>query len=896
MIYGTRDYTMYNLTPDGNSIVALDDSGIDVIDLQSGQAVDRYRIFLNPSTIQEVAYLGDDLLILKEQAGLERWDLETQTLDQRYNLFGHDLLISPDGSFLALRSGNLVTVVNVETGKELSFTVADVPQAYQFSPDGEIFAVSTGATVDLRDLSNGGRLRILYGHTPVVSGLTFTPDGSRLIAATGDIWEVASGDRIVRFEGTAKTMAISPDGTMFVGDDGAVRETETSQRTFTLLDLRASASTMYFTSNGEHLLWGTEQGTIYSWGVRVSPIVATPISPEEGITAEESVQLEILSHIGRGRLINALWSLDDQYLAVNTTQNAQVYKSTTLEQVNEFLNARAVAFNSEGGVLLGGNQPLHLVDIQTGEILWTYGQRYITAATYSPDGGWLAISGMVSPEGEIDGLALIDLADNLVYVLDNGRGIYEEVTSLEFTPDSKYLVQSFHGAIYLWDIETGSQVRNPITGNLSPATISPDGKYIAYITRYSLRIENLLAGGQYRQFNADGTPFFPTGIEHPSLQPYDLVFMVNGRLLVFYRSFDRQAFVAHVSAITWNIDTGTAQVVTRDFLNLSQLDSLYSEIYENEWPRRVPAFGLSPCQDLMYSLTGDGVVRVMEVSGRFLASSSSDYLDVVAISPDREQVALPNTVGGIDILNIESSRVVKSFSGPWYPVWMAYNSPSVLMVLQNDRTLSCLNIATGRVVETMMDDRYEEAEFSALSSDGKMFAVMALTGGLKQVNVFSFSPDGPLFDLGRFPLPFEPVFSPDNQILAVIRRNKVELWSMKTKELVADPLEGIGVAIGPLAFTPDGSHLVAATGEIWRLVDGSLVATFMTSDPKMEIRTNGQIIVGQDGTIWDMMNGEYVGVLEGLLGPAINFEFTLDGRGLIWQRAGGVIEVWGVSQ
>ncbi|HEY42962.1 MAG TPA: protein kinase [Anaerolineae bacterium] len=892
--YATIDYTMYNLGPDGNSIVVLYGSGIDIIDPASGQFVDRYSIFLNPSLIQEVAYLGDDLLILKEQAGLERWDLETQTLEQRYSLSGQDLLVSPDGRYLALRRGNFVKVVAVDSGVEMySFPVADVAQAYQFSPTGETIAVSTGAAVDLRNLSDGRRQKILYSHTPVVSGLTFTPDGTRLVAATGDIWEIASGDRIVNFDGAAARMAISPDGKIFIGNDGSVRETETGQRIFTLSDLRSSATSMHFTSDGKCLLWGIEGGTIYSWGARSEQIVVTPAPLEGALTAEESPQLTILSHIGRGRLINALWSPDDQYLAVNTTQNAQVYKSTTLEKVGAFLTARVVAFDSDGRVLIGGDQPLQLVDIQTGEIVATYGNINIKAAAYSPDGKWLAIGGQVTPDGEMDGIALINLTDNLPYVLDIGRGLFDEVAKLEFTPDSKYLAQSFFGAIYLWDIEAGNQVRNPITGNLSPATISPDGKFIAYITRYSLLIENLLAGGRYRQINADGTPFFATGIEHPSYQPYDLMFRGNGRLLAFYRSFNRQTFVAHVSAIEWNIDTGAAQVSVRDFLNLSQLESLYSEIYENEWPRRVPAFGLSPSESLMYSLTEDGVVRVMDANGNRRASASSDTMDVMAISPNMENVALPNTIGGIDILNIETSKIVKSFSGIWYPVWMAYNSPSVLMILQSDRTLSFLNIATGSVVERMTDDRYEDAEYSALSSDGRLFAVMAVTGGLKQVNVFSLSPDDPLFDLGRFPLPFEPVFSPDNQILTVIRRNKVELWSMQSKELVVE-LDGIGGAIGPLIFTPDGSHLIAATGEIWRLDDRSLAATFETTDPEMEIRTNGQIIVGQDGAIWDVATGEYAGVLDGLNGPAMSFEFTLDGQHLIWQRVGGVIEIWGV--
>jgi WD40 repeat protein len=270
-------------------------------------------------------------------------------------------------------------------------------------------------------------------------------------------------------------------------------------------------------------------------------------------------------------------------------------------------------------------------------------------------------------------------------------------------------------------------------------------------------------------------------------------------------------------------------------------------------------------------------------------------LDVMAISPNREEVALPNTIGGINIFSLESSEIIKSFSGPWYPVWMAYNSPSVLMILQSDRTISFLNTNTGRVVETMNDDRYEEAKFSDLSSDGRIFAIMALTGGNRQINVFSLSPDQPLFDLGRFPLPFGPVFSPDGQILTVARRNKVELWSIQTKAIVGE-LEGRGGAIGPLVFTPDGSYLIAATGEIWSMAEGSLVTTFAPSDPTMQIRTNGLIIVGQDGTIWDATNGEYVGTLEGLHGSAIEFEFSVNGRDLIWQRAGGVVEVWGIGQ
>jgi WD40 repeat protein len=744
-------------------------------------------------------------------------------------------------------------------------------------------------------LSNGRRLRILYGHTANVSGLGYTPDGTRLVAATGDIWDPSNADRLGQFDGLADALAITPNGCCFVGNDGSMRETETGQRIYTLPDLRGSATNLQFTADGKHLLAGKRDGPIYSWGVRVLPVATTSLNYDEAIDPEDVDNLTIVSHIGRGRLINALWSVDDEYLAVNTMQNALIYHSATLRKERALLNARAVAFDSEGNVLIGGGQPLQLIEIDSGDVLMDYGYEAVTAAAFSPDGRWLAISGLVTPEGEVDGLALIDLNDNLPYVLDPGPGLYKEAAGLQFTPDSKYIVQSFQGTIYLWNVEAGSQVRVPITGNLSPATISPDGIFIAFITRYSLRVENLLAGGQYRQINADGTPELPSGIDHPSLQPFDIAFTKSGGLAAFYRSLNRRTFVEHVSMIEWDIDTGNVTRRTNDIINLSQLESLYSEIYENEWPVRVPSFGLSFSEQLIHGLTSDGVVRVINRSGHVVASSSPDYVDLAALNLERMEVALPNTIGGIDIHDLESADIVHSYTGSLDPVWMAYNSPSTLMILQSDRTLSYLNLNTNRIVEVMSDDRYEDAELSAISMDGRMFAIMALTGGQKKIHVFTFSPDRPLFDLGRYPLPFEPVFSPDGQMLAVIRRNKVELWSMNTVEKVAE-LDGEGAAIGPLAFTPNGSHLISATGEIWDLADGTLAAAFTPSDSKSEIRTNGRIIVAQDGTIWDVRNGTFVGELSGLLGPALDFEFSVDGRYLIWQRTGGVIEIWGVGE
>ncbi len=70
-------------------------------------------------------------------------------------------------------------------------------------------------------------------------------------------------------------------------------------------------------------------------------------------------------------------------------------------------------------------------------------------------------------------------------------------------------------------------------------------------------------------------------------------------------------------------------------------------------------------------------------------------------------------------------------------------------------------------------------------------------------------------------------------------------------------------------------------------------ATFESSDPSMSVITNGSVIPGQDGTIWSLADGARLGRLD--TQPALEFAYTPDGSPIIWQRAGGIVEVWGIE-
>jgi WD40 repeat protein len=128
----------------------------------------------------------------------------------------------------------------------------------------------------------------------------------------------------------------------------------------------------------------------------------------------------------------------------------------------------------------------------------------------------------------------------------------------------------------------------------------------------------------------------------------------------------------------------------------------------------------------------------------------------------------------------------------------------------------------------------------------------------------------------------------------MVRRNQVELWDLQSGQVIGR-LEASEGNIGPLAFTPDGTRLVAGSGEIWEVESGELAAQFEPVDRTERVVTNGHLIVSESGEIWDIRGGERLGSLGGERSRAVNFSFTPDGSRLVWQVEGGVIELWGVG-
>jgi WD40 repeat protein len=900
-------YTGLARHSDGNLLAGVTRAGVELIDLNQAKIVGAFSNFLNVDTILEAAYRGDELMVNKQRAGVERWDLATGELKQRYNVTGASLVVSPDGKRFAIYRDNVVQVLEVESGHVVfSQRAANAQGNFEFSPDGSHLALADGLFVGLWNIETGKREQNLRGHTPRVVGLAFTPEGKKLISASGDIWDLEANKLAAQFDTAATRVAVSPDGQIIAANDGGLWEAATGKRLGTLTEMRGVADQLAFAANGQFLLGQTDKDVIYVWGIRPAPPPVALPSDAQVVVKGNAAGLTRQSLWGRGRLVSGVWSPDDKYLAVNTTENVIVYESDGLKPVRVVWEATALTFNASDQLLIGGAHELQLMEVTSGQVVKTFEQsghplQGIQSAAFSPDGKQLGIGGQLKSDGKPDGLAVIDLADGLVGVLKDSLGFGGPVAKIEFAADNNTLVAftfnpvSLSGVITIWDIQKRGRVREPITNVTKLPTLSPEGKFIAFYDGRILMIQNLLKGGIARgDIHGDGTPHVQTSTTIDPLALITYAYTTDGRVLAFYHTLKAN----QLAVVRWLIDPTSADVTLQESrygVDLDNFTGLYADDYTNPRLPLTPAFGLSPGNTRFFSLTADGIVRVWDFQANALAASPADDMELMALSPDGKTAAVPNAVGGIEIVDLASGQAVKTVAGAWYPVKLVYDSASVLAIWHGENQLTFWDLNQNQPIEEYSGERFNNPGFFTLSQDGRLFAVWNRSASKDNLNVFALNSSQPLFDFGRYPKPAPMRFSPDDRYLAVVNNKAVDVWDLQTGQKVT--LEGQSKAIGELAFSADGTRLVSATGEIWDVANGKLAATFDV--PKelasVALSPNGQVIVGNEGSLWDAATGQPIDVLKNTRGPALSQTFTPDGRQLIRQTQAGVIEVWGIN-
>ncbi len=145
-----------------------------------------------------------------------------------------------------------------------------------FSPDGSRVVTASGdQTAKVWDAQSGAEVLTLKGHIGYVSSASFSPDGSRIVTGSYDntakVWDAKSGAQVLTFKGHTGLVwsaSFSPDGSRIVtgGDSTAkVWDPKSGAEVLTLKGHTGYVFSASFSPDGSRIVTGGLDGTAKVW-------------------------------------------------------------------------------------------------------------------------------------------------------------------------------------------------------------------------------------------------------------------------------------------------------------------------------------------------------------------------------------------------------------------------------------------------------------------------------------------------------------------------------------------------------------------------------------------------------------------------------------------------------
>lgn len=191
-------------------------------------------------------------------------------------------VISPDGRLFALPQGSSVQLWDIESEQLLStlWREGDQVMGVAFSPNGELLAANLRDKILVWRIADGFLLYTLEGHKPYINDLVFSPDNQVLASASDDgtirLWRVSDGELISMLEDSNQrdfdsilSLAFSPDGEVLAAGstDNAIRLWRVSDGVLlrTLKGHWGDIESLVYSPDGKILVSGDGNGVIRIW-------------------------------------------------------------------------------------------------------------------------------------------------------------------------------------------------------------------------------------------------------------------------------------------------------------------------------------------------------------------------------------------------------------------------------------------------------------------------------------------------------------------------------------------------------------------------------------------------------------------------------------------------------
>jgi WD40 repeat protein len=600
----------------------------------------------------------------------------------------------------------------------------------------------------------------LRGHTDMINGVTFTPDGRRIVTCGEDpavrFWDSRTGRELKRFEGHSKgvkSVAVSPDGRFIA--------TGSRDLTIRLLDAATGAElkqfqghtntvhTVAFSPDGKHLVSTSWDKTARIWNVETG-----------------SLEKTLVGH--SGRVYPACYSPDGKRIATGSADQTCIIwdaasgaQLTKLEGHTDFI--LAVAFSPDGRRIVSGSfdQTAKLWDATSGVLL---GQLFGTGemfecAAFSPDGKKIATGG----------------ADKVVRVWNARTGVEIErfeghasgINAVAFSPDGKVLASSSTDkTTRLWNLGK-SEASTRLEGHqgwIQAIAFSPDGERIVSGSRdLTARVWELGGASQSLTLNSKGI-FFACA------------FSPDGRWIAAGGDNDVKL---------WDARTG------------KELRQFPGEGKSNL------GIAFSPDGKLLATCGSDGSAALWDVETGRIAKKLEGHSEMVLcirFSPDGHTVV----TGGADrttrLWDVATSRELKRFEGHLDSVYSVAFSPDGqrLATGSGDLTARVWNISTGAEM-TRLEGHSGPIQTVAFSPDGRLIA----TGGKdKYVSLWESETGIEVFRLKGYESTIKSLaFSPDGTRLATGGDDRdVRIWNLVPEKRSPEEIGTVIELQGPFRF------------------------------------------------------------------------------------------------
>ncbi|QAT83272.1 WD domain-/G-beta repeat-containing protein [Corallococcus coralloides] len=559
-------------------------------------------------------------------------------------------------------------------------------------------------------------------------------------------------------------------------------------------------------------------------------------------------------------------------LAAQWGQGQAVDRASTLRWSKRIQGSvLALAFTPDGRVLASGHYDsvVRLWDVERGELLAELKGHTaeVHAVAFSPDGRWLASAGR---PGE---LRVWDWRQGQPRAVIPGHT--DVVLGLAFSPDGRRLASGgLDKAVRVWDFETGAeQLRFEHDDNVIAVAFSPDGgRLLSTSADRSARVWDLesrkelhrLVGHEEKvesgAFSADGQRIM-TAAGDRAVRFWDArsgqltdVFRNSGDVSVAAIDGGFQLLVqggwdgrvqlvdGHGGALLERMDAHQAFVMSvsmspdgRTFAS-GGMDGLLAVWRRPEVPAQVllrgpgvwvEALAFSQDRELMTG-SEDGWRRWRIAEERELRpeGGGAEAAVSLAVSPDRERIAVGTLKGRALVLDARSGRVLLELPGGSGSVRaVAFSPDGALLAVAGDPDIQLWSVADSRPVG-LLQGHTGKVWALAFDSTGRRLASGSTD---KTVRTWDVERRQPLLRLDMGEPVRAVVFTPSEPHLVTAgMRQPLRIWDV-TEGRLLKTLGEKTVGVLALAVSPDGRFLassgMAAGVKVWGLPSGEQLGT-----------------------------------------------------------------------